>query len=392
MKVLAKQLKAALAAAKRIAGKKSDGLLSDWVKLEAGDHLVVTVARGDEYDEDNGSGKYDSRFHQVQRAETILATEASGDQWSAVVSLDTLKAAMPSKPRVSDTIELTGADDGVNLTLAGGTATLPSIADEFPAPIVVADPARASFTKTHFARMIECVAGAMSTEVSRFTLGAIQLEINNRGARATATDGHRIHRTTVPAQPSRPVEALVPGVAVKSMKLDAPFKATGTVQIAWDKETDVDVQRAFEIKSRLVTYTFREPKGNFPNVDRIFGTKTSTTITTEAGVIADSLKTLKPFWGKKARAVRLDISGAYPVVSARTENREGSAVWNGSTRVLGTFEGQQIGINPDYLGATASLFPGNARMTLAMLDADNNVRLACDSDPLFEAVIMPIRL
>lgn len=289
-----------------------------------------------------------------------------------------------------------------------------------------------------FRDMLSAVIPAISHEESRFQLSGALLDLNGKAV-AVATDGHRLNRTSAPSYiepPPEPITAIVPKRALVGMRSDWAFgsikrsepmkKVLGGPRVTYasgprkgqPKMKKVDRWPIVKISAsehhiffetlRGVRWISRIVEGTFPDYERVIKEGGAPCkIRASGGDTLAAVSSVAAMTGDKARAVRLDVGGEYPVFEAVNPDKGNSRVTlNGKTKLTGQLldtrkkaeesdqeaTGQHFGINPDYLMDVCKLFPDTSELTFRLWDENSQFQVYSDADPMFTGVIMPIRL
>ncbi len=425
------EMKRALQACAKVAESRPTIPILSYVKVETDDHgcrLSVTD-------------------REVSRMEVIEAAVAPGEEWAAAVHIKSLQKLLPKKVadiKRAPVVELNPGNDSeptLVVVAGGGVSTLRTLpAEEFPtlpapeASSEVTEPA--VFRVNAWRGMIGKVFSAISSEESRFQLSGALFELGEVPV-AVATDGHRLHKAVGTFRVRQPLEwpfttesgkcriaeeaTLVPRALLACVQTDPAFadrkvkEQCGELKSGPNKgrpkyrtvhyPRDLYFSRSEHhiwIETPGVRYCSRILEGTFPDYGRVIKEdKPECEIIASAGDIRRAIAAVEGTVGDRARAVRLDLSGTFPVFSAKCPDKgASSAELNGSTELLGKLAKldteeeakTSIGMNPDYLIDAFKPYHDEERVHVHLWDENTQAVVHVESDPSLRAVVMPIRL
>ena len=423
-------LKRALTACAKIAGTRSSIPILSHVLIEANDQGC----------------KLSATDLEVSRVEKIDACVAPAEDWGAAVPVREFLKLLPKKVadiKRAPMIQLDpgGTEGEPTLVIKAGDGesrllTLPAV--DFPtlptpdASSEVTQPA--VFRVNAWRSMIGKVFEAISMGDSRFQLEGALLELGEVPI-AVATDGHRLHKAIGSYRfdnverrrgPSGSIgqNPLVPRWLLACVQTDPIFgdrkvkEQCGELKSGKNKgkpkyrtvhhPRDLYFQRSEHhiwIETVGVRYCSRILEDTFPDYGRVIKEdKPECEIIASAGDIRRALAAVEATIGDRARAVRLELGGEFPVFSAACPDKgTSSAELNGSTQLLGKLAkcshqkkkdpvATSIGMNPDYLVDTFKSYHDEEKVHVHLWDENTQAVVHVESDPSLRAVIMPIRL
>lgn len=383
-----------------------------------------------------------------------------GADWRRCVDVRALKALLPStvkRIKAAPTVEFytdTDADDVLRIAVGGAESMLRGLPpQDFPvlpfAPLDTGETQdRGAIPGKEYRETVAGIFSAVSTEESRFQLSGALFELNGKLC-ITATDGHRLHRSStdyrVPPAGSGP-GLLVPRDALDIMLRDSAFGPatrkipTGDVYKSGPRKGEPKMKSAqvwpdvyisstethvyFET-SRRVRYVSRILEGNMPDVDRVIKTETpDLIISTDAENLRATMASISHMTGDGARAIRMELDGELPVFSAANPDRGTStATMNGRTAMTGRLgvwldakerktreamkpralkraqardasrdRPQSLGINPDYVIEAMTGWAAESIVELHLWSSSCQMQVVRQGDPSEIRVVMPIRL
>lgn len=188
--------------------------------------------------------------------------------------------------------------------------------------------------------IIQQTVFAISTEESRFTLIAAQMEIAKSELKLVATDGHRLAIAAMPLDyDGKPVKYLVMRKALLELsKLCAASESGASVRFSAD-----DSNQYFEIDDRLLIA--REISGNFPDYKRVLPKPGPNQVIVERAALMAALKRGEQFADARSLCVEVSIENGELALRSSLSD-VGECVETLPVNYSG--EPLKIGFNADY--------------------------------------------
>ena len=281
------------------------------------------------------------------------------------------------------TIEL--AVEGDRATLRAGKsrfslATLP--AEEFPEIDSIGDAEGLELPRVELRRLIERTHFSMAQHDVRYYLNGLLMAVNSRGARAVATDGHRLAlaETQVPIELHEPRQVIVPRKGVHEiLRLLDEEEEPATVRFG---ENHIQVQaQGVQLTSKLID-------GQFPDYQRVLPSGGEQNLYVERQALRQTLTRVAILSNEKYRGVRLTVeAGRLWVASHNPEQEEAEEELDVE------FDGQpvELGFNANYLLDALGAM-GTERVHITLTDASSSALLRPEGNDQVRYVIMPMRL
>ncbi len=275
-----------------------------------------------------------------------------------------LRQVKVSAGRSTFTLQVLPANDFPDLTAGGFQAS-------FPVPAA------------SLAKAMGAVAFAISTEETRYYLNGIYLHAIDEGLMLVATDGHRLAKRFVSANPGA-----LPGIIL-------PRKTVGILsKLLSDKGAkDVDVQvEASDQKVRFslpgITITSKLVDGTFPDYRRVVPQSHTGSAELDGAVLKAAVDRVAVISTERGRAARFRFEDG--TLTLEVNNPDA-----GNAQEIQSYDGEakvEIGFNSKYvLEAIASLPDGPLLMEVS--DAGSPAILRVDGDHRENVVVlMPMRV
>ena len=192
-----------------------------------------------------------------------------------------------------------------------------------------------------FARIVEQVARAASSDEARPVLTGVQLQASDGKLTAAATDSYRLAVRSVPFETAIEGTALVPARALQEAAR-AAASIGGTVELILE-----DAQVTFRLGDRRLTTRLIE--GTFPNVFQLLPDAHETTVTIERAPLLEALQRVAVVaQGKANSPITLTFAeGSVDLAASNTE------LGDAAEALPATIEGEGLSIafNPNFLQA-----------------------------------------
>lgn len=240
-------------------------------------------------------------------------------------------------------IDVSGDSDQITLSCGRATFHVRGMpAQDFPAlPQPDPDVATGVLRADAFARIVDQVARAASTDEARPVLTGVQLEAADGVLSASATDSYRLAVRTVAFETPIDGTALVPARALQEAAR-AAGSVGGTVEVILE-----DNQVTFRLGDRRLTTRLIE--GTFPNVRQLLPETHETTVVIERAPLLEALQRVAVVaQGKANSPVTMSFEdGSANLAASNTEL--GDATESLPAEITG--EGLTIAFNPAFLQA-----------------------------------------
>ncbi len=258
--------------------------------------------------------------------------------------------------------------------------------DEFPAfPSVSFEPSWRVRAKT-LHDLIHHTSFAVSTEESRPILNGVLWQLGEREMRMVATNGHRLARMAVPAEPG----------SVGSADLIVPPKALQQVQRLFDGETELEVARSenhLGFRSGGTQVFTRLIEGPYPNYEQVIPRENDKVAIVDKAAFTQALRRMAVVASEQTHRVRLSFGGSFVRFSVETpdlgEAREEMEI---------QYEGEplDIGFNAQYLLDVLRYIPTeDVKLTFKAPERAATIEpLAGPNEeaPDYLCLVMPLRL
>ena len=275
---------------------------------------------------------------------------------------------------------LANGTGGLTLETDGARFTLATLVhDDMPPPGGLEKPERLVLDAKAVRAALEATVFAVSKDTTRYALQGVHVAFGEGRARFTATDGHRLAQSVLPAvEVAAPREVLVPGEAVKTMLV--LLRRAEQVEIALDpKALDVTAGR-LQFRTRLL-------EGQFPNTAQVLATANAGPHVgqVDGPAFQRALRRADLLNDQPNRPVRLKFEANR--LTVLVQNVE---VGSGETTVPCTWSAAPlaIGFNAKYLLDWCGFVSGP--VTVRGKDAMHPMLLTAEGAPLY--VVMPMRL
>ncbi|MEO3997212.1 DNA polymerase III subunit beta [Mesorhizobium sp. CAU 1732] len=244
------------------------------------------------------------------------------------------------------------------------------------------------------ATLIASTVDAVSTEETRYYLQGVFVDCHDGRLHAVATDGHRLHTTSVAMTDAATLDygIIIPTKAAKEIERLAR-KAGGNAVIIETSRSGIAVKSGDErIVSKLVD-------GNYPDWRRVVPKESDNALTIDLGEMLAALdrvlkiQTVNEADMKlKTAAVRLSVDGDALTIQNGGRNTIAGAVDGVACEVMGDWA--EHGVNGRYLRITLAALKDRGVETITINSADSGspMRLESPTDEDFLAIVMPMRV
>lgn len=309
--------------------------------------------------------------------DSTLTMDAPGADHAPVM----VPAAILAKAKAGELVSASA--DAVTVGKVSVRIKDPISVEDFPRQIVARDYAPGvTLPLGDLRAVLRDVAGAMSTEETRYYLNGVFLHAPGPAGRlvAVATDGHRLMRATakLPAPDFAPV--IVPAAAVKAL-LGLPFPDDGMVAVCSGKD-----QPFLSVAGAGWRYDTKGIDGSFPDYTRVYPARDEVkrAWSVSGDALADAVKSAARFAEAKDATARLDFGAGALAVGDATCPVPGEITGAGQLT---------IGFNSRYVKDMAAV-AGEGGMVWRFISAGDPALIEFDRRPThdLDGVLMPVRL
>lgn len=319
--------------------------------------------------------------------------QLKGSDGDALVSLDMLRVEVvePGQRLVpldklrafaarvtTPTLRLTAGPNGSVLLAAGGIkATINGMPDADPPSVYVGEVEPwTTLSVTDLRRGLSACLPAVARENSRYAIRGVALAPEGNGVDFVATDGHRLHKATVPGKSDGKLIVLPARLA--TLLLAMPGEGDASVET--DNQHAVFKGDGWALTGGLV-------QGNFPPYRDVIPKRAQQTIAVTVGTaeLAEALGAASVFVTSETKGVRVKVGEGMSLETVAPEDGRSDVVVSGAACEGGAIE---LGINPAY-ALDAVKGAGVESVELSMISANKPV-LVMGGD--FTGVVMPVNL
>lgn len=281
------------------------------------------------------------------------------------------------------TVEFVLTDDSLDLTCGNVSANFETMpAEDFPTHRCETETPFSTFTVMADAlySTMEKVAGAMSTEATRYYLHGIAFESNNAELRMIATDSHRMVIGNVTSEQlsdsSWEDPIIVPSKTIKLLLKQ--IRSAGNTDVHVDLYLDYIIfrHRDSTIMSKLID-------GRFPNYTQVIPDDFTTTLTVEPEALAAAVKQIASM-SMCERDISLSMGGTF---SLKTVNQPTSMQVSFDADLDGP--ALTISLNYHYLAEMVKTFADADTVEIKLSDANAPMTWCSDDLQGLKGVLMP---
>lgn len=289
---------------------------------------------------------------------------------------------VPPKPLLNylkqvdeDSVSLSVEDSNLVVSHGSSKSTVSGLEIE-SYPDLPKPPKTDSLDLSGLTRATKRVQVAISKEESRFTLNGALLDIDERGAKLVATDGHRLALQMMVSSKVDKLRVLLPAQAIRevaALKLDECSFSHDEHHAFFD----------FGVRQILT----RKLTGNFPNYERVMPQQYAHSAVIERDSLQKALKRIAVFINPSDphRTIRWKVAEGVLNVSTRGETGSASASFDSVNTNGAAIE---IGLNLQYVADVLAVGP--EQFTWFFTEPASAVEFGTDDG--FSYVLMPIRI
>ncbi|MBU1190943.1 MAG: DNA polymerase III subunit beta [Gammaproteobacteria bacterium] len=259
-------------------------------------------------------------------------------------------------------------------------ATLP--ASDFPVIDELKSVQAFKFPQRDLKELIERTHFSMAQQDVRYYLNGLMLELDKKGIRSVATDGHRLAMCEMAAKTgvSDSQQVIVPRKGVQEL-----------LRLLEGDETEVEIQLGsnhIRVSTPNIRFTSKLIDGRFPDYNRVMPKGGDKQIQTDRGFLRQALARTSILSNEKYRGIRLSLDKNILKIQAHNPEQEEAEEeleiqYNGDTL--------EIGFNVTYLLDALGALPGDD-VRILLSDANSSCLIENGGRGHCKYVVMPMRL
>jgi DNA polymerase-3 subunit beta len=259
-------------------------------------------------------------------------------------------------------------------------ATLP--ASDFPVIDELKSVQAFKFPQRDLKELIERTHFSMAQQDVRYYLNGLMLELDKKGIRSVATDGHRLAMCEMAAKTgvSDSQQVIVPRKGVQEL-----------LRLLEGDETEVEIQLGsnhIRVSTPNIRFTSKLIDGRFPDYNRVMPRGGDKQIQTDRGFLRQALARTSILSNEKYRGIRLSLDKNMLKIQAHNPEQEEAEEeleiqYNGDTL--------EIGFNVTYLLDALGALPGDD-VRILLSDANSSCLIENGGRGHCKYVVMPMRL
>lgn len=259
-------------------------------------------------------------------------------------------------------------------------ATLP--ASDFPVIEELKSVQAFKFPQRDLKELIERTHFSMAQQDVRYYLNGLMLELDKKGIRSVATDGHRLAMCEMAAKTgvSDSQQVIVPRKGVQEL-----------LRLLEGDEAEVEIQLGsnhIRVSTPNIRFTSKLIDGRFPDYNRVMPKGGDKQIQTDRGFLRQALARTSILSNEKYRGIRLSLDKNVLKIQAHNPEQEEAEEeleiqYNGDTL--------EIGFNVTYLLDALAALPGDD-VRILLSDANSSCLIEGGSRGHCKYVVMPMRL
>lgn len=259
-------------------------------------------------------------------------------------------------------------------------ATLP--ASDFPVIEELKSVQAFKFPQRDLKELIERTHFSMAQQDVRYYLNGLMLELDKKGIRSVATDGHRLAMCEMSAKTgvSDSQQVIVPRKGVQEL-----------LRLLETDETDVEIQLGsnhIRVSTPNIRFTSKLIDGRFPDYNRVMPKGGDKQIHTDRGYLRQALARTSILSNEKYRGIRLSLDTNVLKIQAHNPEQEEAEEeleiqYGGDTL--------EIGFNVTYLLDALGALPGDD-VRILLSDANSSCLIEDGGRGHCKYVVMPMRL
>lgn len=259
-------------------------------------------------------------------------------------------------------------------------ATMPH--DHFPRLESIGDAESVTVSPRELKRLIEHTHFSMANQDVRYFLNGLLLELTGKGARAVATDGHRLalaeSENSINAH--QPYQVIVPRKGVQEL-----------LRLLQDSDVPALLQLSknhIRIELDSIRMTSKLIEGNFPDYNSVFPSKADKTIIVNRDELRRAISRVVILSSEKSRGIRLVAQGDTLQIGSQNQEHE-----EAEEELEIEYGGElvEIGFNGSYILDVLGSMDAQ-RAEIALQDSSSSGLFKAEGDDTAKHVIMPMRL
>lgn len=259
-------------------------------------------------------------------------------------------------------------------------ATLP--ASDFPVVEELRSVQAFRFPQKELKELIERTHFCMAQQDVRYYLNGLMLELDKKGIRSVATDGHRLAMCELAAKTGvgETQQVIVPRKGVQEL-----------MRLLESDEGEVEIQLGtnhIRVGSADIRFTSKLIDGRFPDYKRVLPKGGDKVIQAERGVLRQALARTSILSNEKYRGIRLTLDDNVLRIQAHNPEQEEAEE---ELEIQYGGEPLEIGFNVTYLLDALGALPGED-VRIQLSDANSSCLIEEGASGHCKYVVMPMRL
>lgn len=259
-------------------------------------------------------------------------------------------------------------------------ATLP--ASDFPVIEELKSVQVFSFPQKELKELIDRTHFSMAQQDVRYYLNGLMLELDKKGIRCVATDGHRLAMCELPAKTgvNDSQQVIVPRKGVQEL-----------LRLLENDENEVDIQigsNHIRISTPAIRFTSKLIDGRFPDYKRVLPKGGDKQIQADRGFLRQALARTSILSNEKYRGIRLSLDENVLRIQAHNPEQEEAEE---ELEIHYGGDPLEIGFNVTYLLDALGALPGED-VRIILSDANSSCLIEEGGSGHCKYVVMPMRL
>lgn len=259
-------------------------------------------------------------------------------------------------------------------------ATLP--ASDFPVIEELKSVQAFKFPQRDLKELIERTHFSMAQQDVRYYLNGLMLELDKKGIRSVATDGHRLAMCEMTAKTgvNDSQQVIVPRKGVQEL-----------LRLLETDETDVEIQLGsnhIRVSTPNIRFTSKLIDGRFPDYNRVMPKGGDKQIQTDRGFLRQALARTSILSNEKYRGIRLSLDANVLKIQAHNPEQEEAEE---ELEIQYSGDTLEIGFNVTYLLDALAALPGD-EVRILLSDANSSCLIEDGGRGHCKYVVMPMRL
>lgn len=259
-------------------------------------------------------------------------------------------------------------------------ATLP--ASDFPVIDELKSVQSFELSQQNLKELIERTHFSMAQQDVRYYLNGLMFELDKRGIKSVATDGHRLAMCEMAAKTnvSDPQQVIVPRKGVQEL-----------LRLLENEEANVEIQLGsnhIRIKTPAIRFTSKLIDGRFPDYKRVMPRGGDKQVQADRGQLRQALTRTSILSNEKYRGIRLSLDENILKIQAHNPEQEEAEE---ELEVQYGADSLEIGFNVTYLLDALGALPGDS-VRILLSDANSSCLIEDGGSGHCKYVVMPMRL